>query len=348
MPVERDTAVDALRGLAVAFVVLGHVILDAAGLANGGATPIQLNPGALNPLVSLAYSFQIPLLVFVAGYVFWRPVPVPARTRLLNRIRGLVVPYFAWFLVFYAIDVIVGFPHATLPHEAEGVLVNSAAPDALWFLYALFMCSLVLIIVEKLPGTRWTLPLSALLCMGLWGELPWRTTLLAVTEALWLYPFIAFGYLVSQHREWVLRRKTAVACVALPIFALLAWAQYPIQLPARSRLALFDALLHRWHILGGFTVAFYVCAFSAALGLFALYEALPRAALAPQAWVGRRTLGVYASSELFASGLMFLGVRSWPVMFVISLAGSLVLTLALERTQVTRTLLLGQPWRQRD
>ena len=347
MPAKRDTAIDALRGLAIVFVVLGHAILDSAGLANGGPIPIEVNPDVLNPLVSLAYAFQVPLLVFVAGYVFWRSVPESARTRLLSRVRGLAVPYFAWFFVFYAVDVVVGFPHATLPHEAEGVLVNSTAPDALWFLYAFFICSLVLLIVERLPGTRWTLPLSALLCMIAWGELPWRTTLFAATEALWLYPFIAFGYLVAQHREAVLRRKTAVACVALPLFAVLAWVQYPMQLPARSRLAVFDALLNRWHIPGGFTVTFYTCAFAAALGLFALYAMLPQAALAPQAWVGRRTLGVYATSELFASGLVLAGVRAWPVMFVLALAGSLVVTLALERTQITRTLLLGQRWGRR-
>jgi len=41
MPVKRDTATDALRGLAIAFVVLGHAILDSAGLAKGG--PIRSN-----------------------------------------------------------------------------------------------------------------------------------------------------------------------------------------------------------------------------------------------------------------------------------------------------------------
>jgi hypothetical protein len=201
-------------------------------------------------------------------------------------------------------------------------------------------------LVEKLPGTRWTLPLSALLSMALWGELPWRTTLFASTQVLWLYPFIALGYLVAQHREAILRRKITVACVALPIFAVLAWVQYPIHLPALSPLAVFDAVLERWHIPGGFTLTFYTCAFAAALGLLALYAMLPQAVLAPQAWVGRRTLGVYASSELFASALVLAGVHAWPLVFVLSMAGSLAVTLVLERTQVTRTLLLGQPWRR--
>jgi surface polysaccharide O-acyltransferase-like enzyme len=107
-----------------------------------------------------------------------------------------------------------------------------------------------------------------------------------------------------------------------------------------------DAVLTQWHIPGGFTLAFYVCAFAAALGLYALYTVLPRAVLAPQAWIGRRTLGIYASSEVFASGLVLAGVHAWPLVFVLSMAGSLVVTLVLERTQLTRTLLLGKPWRR--
>ena len=60
------------------------------------------------------------------------------------------------------------------------------------------------------------------------------------------------------------------------------------------------------------------------------------------AWLGRRTLGIYALHPLIAQAAIRFGVHSVWLVIPVALGGATLITLALEQVPLTRMLLLGQ------
>ncbi len=346
---ERDEVLDALRGLAVALVVLGHSIYDVAWVYHDGPGLVEIVPGswiplqtALNPALTFAYTFHTPLLAFVSGFVFWRAVLQPPLEQLKKRTIGLLVPYFAWALIYHVVDMAregrAIQPLNALRDAATGV----ASTGPLWYLYALFICSVLLIGLERLPRARWVLATTALLAVVV-SQVPMaRTSTLAVNQVLWIYPFFVLGYLLARHRDALYARRVALAWVCGIAFVGLAYLQYPIPVPSQSLAGSLDTLLDGMGLRGTFTIVRYLAALAGTLAALGVYLGLSHRVLAPQASLGRRTLGVFASSTLFGSTLVMAGLRSWPLVFAGSLGLSYALTLLLEKTPVLRLLLLGR------
>lgn len=344
----RDDVLDALRGLAVALVVLGHSIYDVAWVYVGAPGYVEIIPGswvalstALNPVLTFAYSFHTPLLAFVSGFVLWRAVPRPPLEQMRRRTLGLLVPYFSWALVYHVVDVArEGRPLAPVSALYAAAL-GVATTGPLWYLYALFICSLLLVGIEQLPKARWLLGLSALLAIAA-SQIPLaRTSTLAVNQVLWIYPFVVLGYLLARHRRTLAEKRGPIAWACGIGFIVLAWVQYPIPVPTMSVASGIDAFLDGLGVRGTFTVVRYLAALTGTLTAFAVYLSLPARALPVQARLGRRTLGVFAASTIFGALIVLAGVRAWPIVFAGSLALSYLTTLLLERVPVARLLLLG-------
>jgi peptidoglycan/LPS O-acetylase OafA/YrhL len=80
--------------------------------------------------------------------------------------------------------------------------------------------------------------------------------------------------------------------------------------------------------------------------LYALFARLPERVNAPLAWVGQRSLGVYVTHYTIIVASIALGVRVPGALFALATAGSLAITLGLERVPVLERVLLGR-WPQR-
>jgi len=345
----RDSALDALRGLAVALVVLGHSIYDVAWVYHPGPGLVEIVTGswvplatATNPLLTIAYSVHTPLLAFVSGLVLWRPVIRPAVPQLKRRALGLLVPYLAWAAVYYAFDVIRNLQVAPPGEALLAAVTGVSTTGPLWYLYALFICCALLIGIERLPGHRWILGVTAVLAIGM-SQIPAaRTSTLAINQVIWLYPFFSAGYLIALYRNRVVRYRMLLVALCGLAFAALVYVQFPIPAPELSVAKSIDTALDAYGIPGTFTIVRYLAAFAGCLAAFALYLGLPERVLAPQAWLGRRTLGVFASSTLFGTLLVMAGMRSWAILFVCSLTLSAVATLGLERVPALALVFLGQ------
>ena len=152
---KRNTSADSLRGLAIVLVVLGHSIVSVAWVYHAGPGLTMLSDGhwvsdaiAFNPLLNIVYAFHMPLFAFVSGLVSWRPKLSPALGQIRSRFLGLMVPYFAWVVVYY---VLTARP-IVLDGLLRGLRTAAANPwGGLWYLYALFLCYLLLIVIQRLP-----------------------------------------------------------------------------------------------------------------------------------------------------------------------------------------------------
>jgi fucose 4-O-acetylase-like acetyltransferase len=353
----RDPRIDALRCVAILLVVLGHSITVVAGSAVPGPGLVSVDPGlwvpisvATFPLLSIVYSFSVPLFAFVSGLVTRRGPQRSFAETVRRRALGLLVPYFCWFFVYYGLSVAAGRSVPPFGVTILSVALDPSNPRGLWYLYAIFVCAVVLDAVARLPRPRGAVAYSVAAavvvgCVPAVGSIG----LLGLNKVLWVYPFFAAGYLVSTAESWVLSRRLAVVAGGSVVFAALAWARYPV---------------HVWNLapvskVGGFfaapgsdgayaistvatTLVSYACAVAACLALYALYLGFDGGFTRAQAWVGRRALGVYAMHGVAQIGLVeILGIRWWPAVFVLSAAASIGVTLVIERIPVANSLLLG-------
>lgn len=348
----RDITIDALRGLAIVMVVIGHAIVQGGTLHTGGPDRILvydrvwlLVRDASNPLLSLAYSFHIPLFAFVSGFVLWRHSLPPLSVQIIGRIRSLAIPYFAWFIVIYCLHrdffgSITEFMLALL-----AVATNITAPGALWYLYTLFGCSLVVLLLARLPKSEWVLLVSSV-------TLPFAAELLPPVTASFLdtrhikevYPFVVLGYLTPPHKDWLMRNRGSLALFGGLTFALLACLRYPVHVPTAAAI---ERVIYWMNHLGvpSAHLARAVPKLSPFAAIAALYPAYTFLSgpmlISLQAWIGRRTLGIYATHSMIQRWLTIQGINNWFILFGISLVISIAVTLIIEQVPYIRTVLLG-------
>ena len=350
----RNKVIDALKGLAIILVVIGHAIPEAAAVSHGGRGLIEVFPQlwvplriARDPSFEAVYSFQMPLFAFLSGFVLWRPKPPEPKTFVRKRVSGLVVPYFAWFGVFFLVAMLFGSPYPQgFVRSLMNVATHSPSQGGLWYLYALFVSSMLLLAIVRTGWSRWLLPVSALLAAAA-QTLPAvsGTTLLGAVVVSLTYPYVALGYMVASKSELLPRVKGRLAIGGFLGFALVFSMIYPVDVPGTNLTSrLVAGLGGPMQLRIAFTqVLLYVGAVCAIAAVVGIYHFASGRFLSTQAWLGRRTLGIYAMHGLASRVGVLAGVHNWIVLTAISLAVSLAATLVLERMGVLSQVFLGAP-----
>ncbi|UXH79502.1 acyltransferase family protein [Roseateles amylovorans] len=205
----RADWIDVAKGMGIFLVVYGHV---ARGLVNGG---VPMDLWWFAHADALIYSFHMPLFFLLSGWFF-----VGSLTRrgpkdyLVGRVATVLYPYVLWSLLQGGVELLLS-GWTSKPLAVGEVLALGWAPRAqFWFLYALFLMSL----------------LALLLCF----KQPRRGVL-----ALILLGGVAFAL---QRRDWPM--PLALVSSHLLFFALGAWlGARRMSASAASRLLLAGALV---------------------------------------------------------------------------------------------------------
>jgi fucose 4-O-acetylase-like acetyltransferase len=212
-PAQRHQGLDALRGLLMVTVILGHFPTSQHGR----------NP--FGPLPGLLYFFHIPLFLALSC-LFAKPFTL---SQLRNRTLQILVPYAAWMALTHP-SLLVHHPWTLLGDAAMGNYAR--VPSILWFLPALFTTNLLMALWRRDQGPgAWSCHLGLLLLvLAALASAPtlvrWHPHLpFGLDVALYLFPFL---WLLEQlwRRRQVLTEATGpwlvpVACLALPLGGLL-------------------------------------------------------------------------------------------------------------------------------
>ncbi|MDR3686262.1 MAG: acyltransferase family protein [Coriobacteriia bacterium] len=350
----RDNSVDALRGLAIALVVLGHAILDSAAVLHGGPGMIDMGPfwiplaTAWSLPLNVLYSFHMPLFAFVSGLVMWPPRGRSLAEGIASRARSLLVPYFAWFVILYATN--------WSPHPSGGfgpaLLDALLGRDGLWFLYALFVSTAVVLCLERVARPRWVLSLAALVAIACSSGFAFAVpNVLYLSDVLWIFPFVVLGYLMGPFKSHVIEHGRLVAASGFVVFMPLFAMRYPVEVASLQPINRLTALLGRSAPGGttpGLTVSSlsvllpYACGCAAVVALYGLYLGRTGTAIDIQAWLGRKSLGIYAMHGPVVWWLASHGVRDVAVLTSVSLGLCVLATALLERIPLLQAVLLGQ------
>lgn len=335
---ERLGAIDILRGILVICVVLGHAVQQYAG---------KLGPfwAEANRII---YSFHMPAFVFVSGLCALRLVELSGLSEKLGYIRSrairLLVPYFVWGVLYFVLRYFAA-DVARIHYRMDFVWLFFFGynPDgAMWFLWALFAATALLVPCARLFVHRWFLALVGIALMAALFFLPHfpsRYRALYVVPVYFL--FLGFGLHVRAHVEWLkepVGRQALTAGVGLAGFVLatVLWrAKFVVHFP--------------WYVL---------TSVAASLALLALSFLLARCSgrgTRVLAFLGAEAMSIYVLGEpvkvccrlCFKTLHLPVGV-SFALMAVLMLSLPVLLSRLIAKSGILSVLLLGVRAKARD
>jgi len=184
----RSILIDFIRGIAIVLVVLGHNIQYGSG-----NDFFSTNAYFGNWLFKLIYCFHMPLFALISGYLFFESINKNINIIFKKKFISLLVPLFCWKTIEYTTKGII-----QMIMEDFDVLLFikkyiSSTLHSFWFLWAIFWCSLIVIIVEKkLKGISWVY--LFLLIFMLFAPSKLNSHLY-----IYIYPYFILGFLFNKH-----------------------------------------------------------------------------------------------------------------------------------------------------
>jgi len=326
----RNLYIDALKGITIIIVVFAH--------------SVQINDPAFshNPFYLTFVPFAMPLFMLLSGFIIVSQLGNTFLGYLKKYGLRLIVPFFIWAFVSY------GFFHfyrdVSLP-----VYIWSVAKfpgTHLWFLWALFLNSVLLFVALKLSRLRdWSrfenyFVIGAILLSRLASS-----DFFGLSEVKQYFPYYAAGFFLCKYWDEVKARRRIFFAIGIIGFPLLVLGYrrnelptfYPFLLDIFGETGIARLLV---------SIYKYVLAFMGmALAAFLLSLIRSTRFYLFLCWVGTLTLDIYVCHRYFLN--MGLGSDFWQYFSAALLAfiGSLVLTLfVLRRFRITRLLFLGLPF----
>ncbi len=178
--------VDAVKGIAIILVILGHSFC---------LYPIDL-VASLGDIQKVIYSFHMPLFFIASGFVFHRASSM--RELVGKKCRRLFVPWLVFCVLSLALRVVFSsFTHHGAVDVAEAV-GNIVQGKSYWFLYSL-MCLLLLCQVVKRDMVLWLLAVASValgMCCNLLGFEPFT-----LGRTAYYLPFFVFGTVLRRQTE---------------------------------------------------------------------------------------------------------------------------------------------------
>ena len=197
---QRDPVIDIIKGVAILFVLIGHVIQFASGAEYRAS-------GAFydNILFKVIYSFHMPLFMVISGYLFHHSVISKSpKTIIWDKVRTLLIPIFSFALIVWLIRF---NPQFSFVDQIRNYL--SVTRFTLWFLWALFYSSIGTLIGHYLFKDNLFVWLILIFASFLTPD-RWFSEMYK-----FLFPCFLFGFYARKH-EWNHLFKNNL-CLVLPV-----------------------------------------------------------------------------------------------------------------------------------
>ena len=140
----RDSEITIAKGIGILLVVLGHA-LKQTGVSNV--------PG--NALISIIYSFHMPLFFVLSGFVSVKILQYSKMTEYINYIKSratrLLIPYFVMGLLYMPLKYFMN-RFAINPYDFSRswkLILGDNPNTTMWFLYTLFWVSVIALILLR-------------------------------------------------------------------------------------------------------------------------------------------------------------------------------------------------------
>lgn len=207
---KRDIRLDILKGIAILFVVIGHVI-------NQKYDTVNYNT---NWVFKFAYSFHMPLFFFVSGYLCGFKKPESFNIQYIkNRSIRILIPYLIWTTCFNV------FPFDSIKLSCIRVLSALFITPLYWFLPCIWFCSVFLVVIVKSRHQIISAVLVWIFCVIVCMVTKSYTKLF--TNTVWYFPFYFGAFYLSNNRDkiygnfikWILRLSLILYPISLMFYS---------------------------------------------------------------------------------------------------------------------------------
>lgn len=206
----RDKEIDALKGLAIILVVMGHIIAFS-----------NLENYSNNILFNFIYAFHMPLFFFISGYLVFGRFGPTTGSWIYKKFRQLIIPYIIFTLFYFY--VLFGRPIYDLtPVGVITTLFRYIVPDSAWFLPVLFESLLLLALCIK--GEKIMGKISFALIFFLFSvfvPLFGLDSIPALHQIVAYTPYVMMGYLVCSYKETITEKLSAIEISGSLLFLIL-------------------------------------------------------------------------------------------------------------------------------
>lgn len=343
---QRNKYLDIVKAVAIICVVFGHCIQYGSGqnyLANGLFFD--------NVVFKVIYSFHMPVFMLVSGYLFAFSRDKQNWTdAIVHKIKTLFMPIILWSLIPFSVSLFASWYHG---NEGLTVLLLckkfiSTVLENLWFLWAIFWCSLVVILVNRfLKNSK----IVYLFGLGLTFFIP---DLFGSQLYRFMYPFFILGYFCNI--EGVIRKykriystNTFFYISGVAFILLLTQYGYESYIYTSGYYLFKGQPLHQLYIdIYRFVIGLIGSIF-VMLVIAKLEKSIPPKLVAALLCVGKNSLGIYIISGFFFSyvlnritySLSTVNYFITLIETILILAFSLVATMQIKKSSMLNKLLLG-------
>ena len=338
---KRNLFIDFCKGILILLVLLGHSIQYARGKAYLSSLAFY-NDWAFK----LIYGFHMSCFMVIGGYLFYFAIELKSVWDvILGKIRTLIVPIFSFALIVWLLQI-----HADYSFVDQIRNYLSCTRFTLWFLWALFYCSMGVLLVNKIANDNLIVYLVLIIGSFLTPD-KWFFELYK-----FMFPCFLFGYYANKNK-WVETFKKnikIIACVTVVLYVLAMFAYYNVDTYVyMSGSYILSKGMVNWHqlFINVYRTLVGICGSVAFVSLmFLVYNALKdnNRLVKHLTTLGAMTMGIYCFQNYFWQ--LYDGYVPWFVepaivnqlfTFAVSLAVSYTLTWLVSRVKVLNLLFLG-------
>ena len=141
---DRFAWLDHARGIGIILVVYAHQLRAQTAL---GLVPANWD-GAFQD--ALIYSFHMPLFFFISGIVSRKSIrDKPFAVSLADKLKTIAYPYFLWSILSWCLSALA-VKYVNKPMDLSSLVAIVYQPILqFWFLYILFFCQLIALLLRK-------------------------------------------------------------------------------------------------------------------------------------------------------------------------------------------------------
>ncbi len=197
---KRDHQIDNIKGLLILLVVFGHSL-----------ELLRLNSMFANFIYNFIYTFNMPVFIFISGYLAKN-----AEKGRKNAFRQLFIPFLLFNSIWNLIQIMLT-QNVSIPVDSPTIFSFLNPGWALWFILALFIYKLLLPDLIKIKNIFYV-TLTIGLLSRLFSEF---NIFLSLSRILVFSPYFIGGYLLSEKQLNKLRDSNIIYSLIVFVFSVI-------------------------------------------------------------------------------------------------------------------------------
>ena len=342
---KRNIYIDILKAFAIICVVCGHCIQYGSG-----ADYLSQCLFFDNVIFKVIYSFHMPLFMLISGYLFAYSVNKTNWLQLIySRVKTLVIPIMIWSIIPLVLSLVTMFRNNELVSLFLVIKKYvSISLGNLWFLWAIFWCSLIVTLVRRFFKDSMIIYIVGMLLTFI------------VPDALgchmykFMYPFFVIGYFYNKNNgkeklKSIYENKAVLLISGGVFIALLLLFNYDSYIYTSGYYILKENVIKQLYndiyrfVIGLEGSIFIMLIFNTTIRYF--NDTFTRI----MCWIGRNTLGIYIVSgfvfsyllKRIAQNLTTINYVAMVVEIIVILFFSLICTEIIKKSKLLNKFLLG-------